>query len=73
MRFTIRDIIWLTVVVALLISAWVKDRHNVAVRDRLIQEAARWKAECTRLDVERKMSGPAVTVQTTQLESAEQF
>jgi hypothetical protein len=38
-RFTIRDVLWLTVVVGLAVALWIENRANVATITRLRQIA----------------------------------
>ena len=47
MRFTIRDLLWLTLLAAVLVAWWID-------RSRLAQELERWKPAEISVDVELK-------------------
>ena len=43
LRFTIRDLLWLTVVVAMGLGWWLHDRSMVAERNAIIKNLTTWK------------------------------
>jgi hypothetical protein len=43
MRYTIRDLLWLTVVVALVVGWWADRRGSLVERSRLVKEANKWQ------------------------------
>jgi hypothetical protein len=44
-RFTIRDVLWLTVVVALAVACWVERTHNDKIREQAYLEGAAQEKE----------------------------
>src|SRR5262245_58385548 len=57
-RFTIRDVLWLTVVVALTLGWWIDHRHTTAMRQaielRLANDARKLKEQANSLALYRK-------------------
>jgi hypothetical protein len=43
LRFTIRDLLWLTLVAALVVGWWVDHRNVVLQRDELLQKVAQYE------------------------------
>jgi hypothetical protein len=42
LRFTIRDLLWLTVVIALVVAWWLSDRRRITERDAAIKNLTDW-------------------------------
>ena len=76
MKFSIRDILWLTILVAVAVTWWLEHRASVGINERLQQQAQQLRCELFNERRERAKTNVAAVAQrvkvlTTKVQAAQ--